>query len=118
MIAPRRSPQPPRPLGHHGQALWNQVMAEYNIADVGGRELLAQSCAALDRAESLRKAIDEAGEFIHTRNNGLREHPGLKMELAARAFVVKTLVRLGLNVEPLRSGPGRPSRGLGWSDDD
>jgi hypothetical protein len=40
------------------------------------------------------------------------------MELAARAFVVKTLVRLGLNVEPLRNGPGRPSRGLGWSDDD
>ena len=34
--------------------------------------------------------------------------PLLKHELAARAFVVRTLARLGLDLEPVRAGPGRP----------
>jgi hypothetical protein len=106
---------PPRKLGNHGMALWNRVMSEYDVADSGGRELLAQACLALDRAESLRETIARDGEFVSTRAGGLREHPGLKPELAARAFVVKTLCRLGLHVEPVRSGPGRPGSGVGWS---
>jgi hypothetical protein len=44
---------PPRPLGPHGMGLWNAVQAEYGIRDRGGIELLAQACAALDRAEAL-----------------------------------------------------------------
>ena len=47
---------PPRKLGEHGSALWARVMAEYQIADAGGVELLAQACGALDRAEALRAA--------------------------------------------------------------
>ena len=43
---------------------------------------------------------------------GIRDHPALKHELANRSFVSKTLVRLGLNVEPVR-GVGRPSEGFG-----
>jgi len=48
---------PPRPLGPHGTALWNRVQREYAICDVGGIELLAQACAALDTAEALAAAI-------------------------------------------------------------
>jgi hypothetical protein len=44
---------PPRPLGHHGMALWNSVQTAYRIDDVGGVELLAQACAAVDRVEAL-----------------------------------------------------------------
>jgi hypothetical protein len=36
-------------------------MAEYDLQDCGGREMLAQACAALDRAESLRERIDQDG---------------------------------------------------------
>jgi hypothetical protein len=43
---------------------------------------------------------------------GIRDHPALKHELANRSFVSKTLVRLGLDVEPVR-GIGRPGHGLG-----
>ena len=43
---------------------------------------------------------------------GIRDHPALKHELANRSFVGKTLVRLGLDVEPVR-GIGRPGHGLG-----
>jgi len=46
-----------------------------------------------------------------------KEHPGLKAELAARAFVARTIVKLGLNVEPLHASAGRPSAGWkgGWA---
>ena len=86
-------------------------MAAYQIDDEGGRELLTLACEALDRAESLRQQIQRDGEVIATRM-GIRNHPALKHELANRSFVSKTLVRLGLDVEPVR-GIGRPGHGLG-----
>jgi hypothetical protein len=49
-------------------------------------------------------------EVVQARN-GPKDHPALRHELAARAFVAKTLLRLGLNVEPVRPVPGRPA---GW----
>jgi len=42
----------------------------------------------------------------------LREHPGLKHELAARSFVVRTLARLGLDVEAIKP-VGRPAARYG-----
>jgi len=105
---------PPRPLGHHGQSLFDRVLREYDVSDVAGRELLTLASQSLDRAEALREAIDRDGEFLMQRNGGMREHPGIKPELANRAFVVKTLGKLGLDLEPLRTGPGRPTKG-GWT---
>jgi hypothetical protein len=104
---------PPRTLGHHGTNLWNRILAEYHIEDAGGRELLALACQQLDRGEALKAQIDAEGEVIQTRN-GPKDHPALRHELAARAFVAKTLLRLGLNVEPLQPRPGRPPTDAGW----
>jgi hypothetical protein len=98
---------PPRPLGQHGLALWNSVQTAYQIDDIGGRELLAQACAAADRVEALAERISVDGEVIHTRN-GPKAHPALRDELAGRAFIVRTLERLGLNVETIKP-MGRPS---------
>jgi hypothetical protein len=97
---------PPRALGAHGRVLWDAVTSEYDLSDCGGREMLAQACAALDRAEALRERIDKDGAIIRTKG-GLRDHPGLKHELACRSFVVRTLQRLGLDVEALKA-VGRP----------
>ena len=96
----------PAGLGQHGGALWVQVHREYEITDVGGCEMLRQACAALDMAFRCRAHIDAEGEIIVGRT--MREHPLLKIELQNRAFVVRTLARLGLAFEALRSGPGRP----------
>jgi hypothetical protein len=52
-------------------------------------------------------AIAQDGPVISTKQ-GLKEHALLRHEMAARSFVVRTLRRLGLDVE--RSGrPGRPA---------
>ena len=104
---PSTLPEPPRKLGKVGFSLWQDVQREYHIADAGGIELLAQACAALDRAESLREQIDRDGEIVRTKT-GLKDHPGLKHELANRAFLTRAIARLGLDVEPVRP-VGRPA---------
>jgi hypothetical protein len=110
--------KPARKLGKHGAVLWRDVMAEYDIQDVGGLALLGSACASLDRAESCKAQIDRDGEMIRGKA-GPREHPLLKHELAARAFMVKTLRTLGINIEgAARPGPGRPPQPLGWIPDE
>jgi hypothetical protein len=104
---------PPRPLGTQGMALWTKVMAEYGIRDTGGCELLAQACQALDRAEALAAVIARDGEVVYSRTGIPKAHPAVKDELACRAFIVRTLERLGLNVEGVK-GPGRPASPMGW----
>jgi hypothetical protein len=100
--------EPPRILGEPGRKLWDRVVAEYDVNDAAGIEMLAQACVALDRAEMLKGEIESDGPVIRSRGQ-IKDHPALKHELAARAFVVRTLTRLGLNFEPLRASPGRPS---------
>jgi hypothetical protein len=106
-------PNPPYNLTGCGLELWNKVMREYNLEDVGGLELLAQACRAAERAESLREQINSDGEVIRARGT-VKDHPALKHELANRAFVCRTLARLNLDMEPVRASVGRPGYGIGW----
>jgi phage terminase small subunit len=108
---------PPMHLGEVGANLWRDVVAAYEFSDRASYETLAQACAAADRAARCAEQIDKDGEMIRTKT-GLRDHPLIKHELAARAFVVRTLGRLGLDLEPVRSTMGRPGgRNAGWSGD-
>jgi hypothetical protein len=102
---------PPRELGRHGMALWRSVQHAYRIDDVGGIELLAQACAASDRVEALAERISADGEVVNT-HAGPKAHPALRDELAGRAFIVRTIERLGLSVEAIKP-IGRPSKGWG-----
>ena len=85
-------------------------MSEYRIDDRGGIEILAQVCAALDRAEALAAEIDRDGPTIMMKT-GLREHPALRAELGCRSFITRNLQRLGLNLEAIKP-IGRPP---GWN---
>jgi hypothetical protein len=105
-------------LGPIGKSLWSDIVAAYEFSDRASYETLFQACSAADRAEKCRVQIDGDGELIKTKT-GFREHPLLKHEIAARSFVVRTLARLGLDLEPVRFGPGRPPGGgvgIGWRD--
>jgi hypothetical protein len=104
---PSPSPTPPRALGRFGLALWRSVHAEYQLDDAAGIEMLLTACQALDRAEDCSAIIAHDGPITKTKH-GPKEHALLKMELANRAFVVRTLTKLGLNYEPLRVSAGRP----------
>lgn len=102
----RKVPEPPPALGEHGRALWTSVMSQYDIVDAGGWETLRQACCAVDRAEACRARIDQDGELITSRGL-VRSHPLLRDELANRAFAVRAIQKLGLDLEPVKS-IGRP----------
>jgi len=104
---------PPRKLGEHGLCLWNAVQSEYRIDDAGGIELLAQACAASDRVEALAERINADGEVVQTRS-GPKAHPALRDELAGRAFVCRTLERLGVTLETVKP-IGRPPKSYRWT---
>jgi hypothetical protein len=97
--------------------LWRSVTSEYDIDDAGGTETMLQICEAADRLGSIAETIKAEGLTVRTKA-GPKEHPLLKSELALRAFIVRGLQRLGINIEAVQAGPGRPARGVGisWRD--
>ena len=103
-------PAVPDGLGESGQKLFSAVMAQYNITDAGGRELLKQAAQAADRCERLRKIINTDGEIVQGKDGApAKEHPLLRSEVAMKSFLTRTLARLNLDMEPMRPGSGRPS---------
>jgi hypothetical protein len=71
-----------------------------------------QACLAQDRADELAAIIDQDGARIVTKT-GIKDHPCLKHELAARAFICRTLQRLGITDEVIKP-VGPPMRPQGW----
>jgi|GEM_PF-1743884 len=109
---PENGLKPPRKFGPAGESLWIRVQNDYLIQDVGGLELLAQCCAAADRAEALAAIIEADGERIVTKS-GPKAHPCIREETSVRAFICRTLQRLGITDEPVKP-TGRPAKGFGW----
>jgi hypothetical protein len=73
------------------------------LNDAASLEMLAQACHAVDRLDAIAEAIEQHGVLSRTgKLSDLARH-----ELALRRFVVGTLARLGLTVEPLKD-IGRP----------
>jgi hypothetical protein len=99
---------PPPHLDETGAALWREVTSVFEFDDPASYEVLAQACAARSRAERCRLLIDEQGEMLRLKGGITRANPLLRDELANRAFTVRALSKLGLDLQPLRSGPGRP----------
>jgi hypothetical protein len=92
--------------------LWTSIQREYRITDVGGIELLMQVCCACDRMQSFTDQINADGPMLRSKT-GMRSHPLLKEELAARGFIVRTLQRLGVS-EELKPVGRPPKGGIGW----
>ncbi len=103
---------PPAILSKTGAALWASITTENDITDAGRRETLLQGCLAADRAAECAGFIERNGPVVDGQN-GRKEHPLLKTELACRSFVICGLSRLGV-AEPKKRLIGRPPSGFGW----
>ena len=99
---------PPLGLGEAGAKLWHAIHADYVIDDAGGLAMLHQICAAADRVAEYALTIARDGPTIRTKA-GLKDHPLLRHELAGQPFIVRSLHRLGLDIEPTRHAIGRPA---------
>lgn len=50
--------EPPAPLGPTGRAMWNAFVADRDLPDELSRQLLFQSCDAVEQAAILAKQIE------------------------------------------------------------
>lgn len=66
-----------------------------------------------DRAEDCAAAVARDGSIIATKS-GPRAHPLIREEMNAHAFVVRTLQKLGITLEPIKP-MGRPPSPVGVS---
>jgi hypothetical protein len=102
--------KPYRPLSAAGLRLWREILESYTLDDAASMEVLLLACEALDRAEILKAEIKKDGAVLRSETSSMvRDHPGLKHELANRAFVAKQLRELGLIHADVRRGVGRPT---------
>jgi hypothetical protein len=114
LISENQSP-PPKPLGREGMDLWRRLTDSYDIGDEAGRSILWEACMAHQRAEEAAALIATEGLILRSRQGG-KENPLVKTELSLRGFVVRTLGKLGLGLEPVKNvgNPGYGGIGVAW----
>jgi P27 family predicted phage terminase small subunit len=95
-----KAPKPPAHLGDAGRKLWREVLADYDIADAAGRELLAVACAASDRLRAAQKAIAEHGELVIDRYGAPKLNPACSLEKESRAGLIAALKSIGVTQPP------------------
>ena len=69
--------------------------------------MLTQACQTLDRAEGLADRIAEDSDIIRT-PTGIKAHPGIREELAARGLSFGPYPEVGLNFQYGYAGPKPP----------
>lgn len=95
---------PPRDLAATEAALWRRLQTEYELTDGAAIVLLEQLCRNLQLVRECRERIEVDGKVTDTG----REHPLLKVMRDADKAAATALRHLNFDLEPLRSGPGRP----------
>lgn len=103
-----RDVRPPAGLSVEAKGRWREVVAEYQIADAAGLQILATYCEAFDRMRGAQRRIKAEGQTFKDRFGQLRSHPLLVVERDARAAMLQALRAMNLDVEPLRDRAGRP----------
>lgn len=104
----RRNPAAPAGLSAEARRLWKDIQSEYQIDDAGGLRLLRTCCEALDQMRRAEAAVKAEGATYRDRYGGLKPHPLLGTVRDSRAAMMKSMQLMNLDLEPLRSGPGRP----------
>src|SRR5262245_3292690 len=109
IVATIEPPGIPSGLDEAGQSLWQLVQGQYQVDDAGGIALLMEACRRADRAARLKKLIDHDGELLKTPDGGVRSNPLIRDEIQTRALITRIITKLGLDVQPLQHGAGRPA---------
>ena len=86
-------PPQPMPGPREGELVEGTATVEMHaITDCGGRAILEQACASADRAAECVAIIAEQSAVISTKH-GLKDHPLLRHETAARGQLIDIFKR-------------------------
>lgn len=103
-------PEPPDYLSEEAAELWNKFQEQHNLVEPQQIEILTRALEAFDRMREAQAILRAEGIVIRDRFDQPKQHPATLIERDNRAAMIAALTKLGLNLEPLRSGPGRPPR--------
>jgi P27 family predicted phage terminase small subunit len=100
--------KPPKHLSRAGKKIWTDLQTEYQIKDPGGLLILTSAIEAHDRMKQAQAILEAEGMTTLDRFSQPRPHPAAVIERDSRAAMLAAIKALGLDLEPLNSGPGRP----------
>ena len=94
-----------------GKKLKAEILAEFDISDRGGLEILDRAIESFCRMKAAEKIIDKEGLTVKNRFNEIREHPALNTERKSRSQFLLAIKQLNLDVLPPNHRIGRPGGG-------
>ena len=102
-------PKPPASLSLPARNLWQSIVDEYGIADVGGLTVLSAGIEAYERMREAQAVVGREGLTIQDRYGVAKAHPACAVERDCRGQWLAALKMLNLDVEPVASRIGRPA---------
>ena len=91
-------PEPPADLTKPQQALWREILDQFEVSDAASLRVLHVGLQALDRAESARRRIKKDGQVVTDRFGQPKAHPLLSVERDARSQFMLAIQRLQLDI--------------------
>ena len=105
-----KTPTPPKHLSTEARALWRAITADYDL-DAAALAILGGALEAFDRMREAQGLLKADGLVVVDRFNQQKPHPAVSIERDSRQAVLRGLTALGLDLEPIHDGPGRPAGG-------
>jgi len=99
----RSAPSAPEHLSDEARALWDEVLASFEL-ETHHRAILASGLEALDRMRQAQEAIASDGAYVEGRF-GMKAHPAIAVERDSRTAFLRAVRELGLDLEAPASRP-------------
>ena len=100
-------PAAPGHLSDEAQEQWDALLAEFALTDQSLLVLMT-TLESFDRMRQAQGQLAMEGNTYLDRFGQPKAHPATLIERDSRSAYCRGLKDLGLNLEPVRSGPGRP----------
>src|ERR1019366_2189247 len=101
-------PAPPKGLSREASSIWRRIVDDYEL-DSAGLLILRNAMESLDPLRQAEAAVAAEGLTVKDRFGQSKQNPNLLTLRDAKASLLSHLKQLGLDLEPLHTGPGRPS---------
>lgn len=100
-------PPPPEHLSEEAAGWWNRFVSGWDM-DEAALLILEGALEAFDRMREAQRVIAVESITVKDRFGQVKQHPATLVERDSRAALLRGLKSLGLDLEPINNGPGRP----------
>lgn len=104
----KRLPEAPDGLSDEAKGWWGKFVSGWDL-DESALLILETALQALDRLREAQVELAKNGIVLLDRFGQSKLNPAVLVERDSRSAMLTALKSLGLDLEPVHSGPGRPS---------